>query len=257
MNDDIVTRQLHRQLEHCRTPSRHRSILRRWSDSQPTLADMTIDTIIDVCRRETIDQNPMVTALIALHQAGDDDATTVLLSVCRPVVYGIAHHAHRSTSTEGNHGADPTSYWAALGHVLATIDPTPPVSEGGRPKVFLAHIGAAVFQCRKQLDASERRRHRYNRRRGDNRVVALTDEIIDEQHERRCAHELHLVEDAALARIELARIADAVRTGAIGAERWRRLVDHRIELRTAPSSTERVAVHRTAAKLSSLVDHAA
>ncbi len=257
MKDDTVTIHLQRRLQHCLAPRRHRTITNRWSAAHPAIAGIDIADMLDTCRRRTIDQNPILAALIALHQTGDDDATTVLLSACRPLFYGVVRHAQRCATTEGTSGTQTTNYWAALGHVLATIDPTPPIDHRGRPKPFLEEIAGALFRTRRQFDASERRRHRYNRSGGDNRIIALTDEIVEEQHHRRWADELHDVENHALCRIELSRIADAVRTGTVSLQRWQRLVDHRVTPLGASSPADRVAVHRTATKLAELVEHAA
>lgn len=257
MKDDTVTSHLQRRLQHCLTPRRHQAITHRWSTTHPALAGIGIADMLDTCRRRTVEQNPIVAALIELHQSDDDDATTVLLSACRPLFYGVVRHAQRCASTDGTSGTQTTNYWAALGHVLATIEPTPPVDGDGRPKPFLDEIGIALFRTRKQIDASERRRHRYNRAGGDNRIIALTDEIVEEQHHRRWADELHDIENQALCRIELSRIADVVRSGTVSLQRWQRLVDHRITPLGASSPADRVAAHRTATKLAELVDHAA
>lgn len=270
MNDDIVTNQLRRRLEHCLTPRRHRTITDRWA-ANPALAGIGIHDMLTTCRRSTIEQNPIVGALISLHQSGDDDATTVLLSACRPILYGIVHHARRTADATESEATNSANYWTALSHVLATMDPSPPVDADGRPKPFLAQIGVNLFGARKQIDASERRRHRFNRAENhptrprnddtisqdDNRIVALTDDIIDEQHDRRWANEIHDLEQQVLCRLELTRIADAVRSGAVSIHRWQRLVEHRIASSGASSGADRIAVHRTSTKLAELVDHAA
>lgn len=267
MSSDDISHQLQRRLARCRAPRRHTAITERWARTHPPLAGRTIDDVVDCCRRGTIEQNPIVGALIELHQSGDDDASTVLLSVCRPVVYGIAHHTERSARPADGREVDRESfcsgsgsYWAALGHVLATIDAHPPIGINGQPKVFLAHIGALVFRDRKRLDASDRRRHRYGRRRDDDatgRLVSLTEAIVDDEHRRRYPIDVSAVEDAALHSIELHRIAEVLRSGVIAADEWRHMVNHRIGPRTTSTTRERVAAHRTAQNLSRLVDHAA
>ena len=266
MSSDDISHQLQRHLDRCRAPRRHTTITTRWARTHIVLAGLSIDNIVDCCRRGTIEQNPIVGALIELHQSGDDDASTVLLSVCRPVVHGIAHHAGRSARpTDGREADNETacsgasSYWAALGHVLATIDSHPPIGADGQPRVFLAHIGFSVFRSRKQIDASDRRRHRYGKRHDDDamgRLICLTDAIVDDEHRRRYPIDVTAVEDAALRSIELDRIANVIRSGVIAADEWRQLINHRIGPTTTSTIRERVAAHRTAQCLSRLVDHA-
>ncbi|MEM1334383.1 MAG: hypothetical protein AAGG08_13105, partial [Actinomycetota bacterium] len=68
------------------------------------------------------------------------------------------------------------------------------------------------------------------------------------------------VEDQALARVELDRIAEAVTSGQIPQSRWDELVAHRVRRErcdTDVAGRTRVAVHRTATRLAHLVDHAA
>jgi hypothetical protein len=267
MSSDDISHQLQRRLARCRAPRRHTAITARWALTHTALAGLTIDNIVDCCGRGTIEQNSIVGALIDLHQSGDDDASTVLLSVCSPVVYGIAHHTGRSARrTDGREADRETfcsgagSYWAALGHVLTTIDSHPPIGANGQPRVFLAHIGFLVFRSRKQIDASERRRHRYGKCHDDDamgRLICLTEAIVDDEHRRRYPIDVTAVEDAALHSIELDRIAKVVRDGIITADEWRHLINHRIDLTTTSTTRERVAAHRTAQYLSRLVDHAA
>lgn len=267
MSSDDISHQLQRRLARCRAPRRHTAITARWARTHTALAGLTIDNIVDCCLQGTIEQNPIVGALIELHQSGDDDASTVLLSVCRPVVYGIVHHTGRSARPTDGREADretfrsgASSYWAALGHVLATIDSHPPIGANGQPRVFLAHIGSLVFRSRKQIDASERRRHRYGQRHDDDamgRLICLTEAIVDDEHRRRYPIDVTAVEDAALHSIELDRIAKVVRDGVIAADEWRHLINHRIGPTTTSTTRERVAAHRTAQCLSRLVDHAA
>lgn len=266
MSSDDISHQLQRRLDRCRAPRRHAAITARWALTHTALAMLTIDNIVDCCRRGTVEQNSIVGALIELHQRGDDDASTVLLSVCRPVVYGIAHHSGRSARPTDGRGADremldtgASSSWAALGHVLATIDSLPPICANGQPKVFLAHVGSLVFSSRKQIDASERRHHRYGKDHDDatGRLIFLTEAIVDDEHRRRYPIDVSAVEEAALHSIELDQIAKVVRDGVIAADEWRHLIKHRIGPTTTSTTRERVAAHRTAQYLSRLVDHAA
>lgn len=260
MSNPDVVEQLRHQLNRCRAPRRNTVITARWSRTHPSLTGHSIDDIVECCRRRSTAQNPIVAALIELHQSGDFDASTVLLSVCEPIIYGLTKHrviaADQGIGARSRRSGD-DNYWAALGHVLATITPDEPTNGDGEPKVFLAHIGAMVTNSRRCLDASARRKHRFDHGyHDDSRFVALTDVIMeDEQH--RWIPAGSCVEDAALNSIELDRIADVVRSGLIATDKWRQLIAHRVDHTRTATGRDRVAAHRTARRLAELVGHAA
>lgn len=254
MSSSPVSKQLERQLARCQSPRRHSAITTRWGEQQPALEGLSIDEIIDCCARCTTEQNPIVEALVVLHQAGDTDASTVLMTVCKPVIFKLAHMFHE-------HGLSYDhidTMWAALGHALALIDPTDVVvDDDGNPKVFIAIIGSWVADCKRQISASDRRHHRDGRHL---RMVELSATIAsDRNHRNRLWDDPHTnIENTVISRLELGEIADAVRRGDVAADKWQRLVEHRVtDSDVCASPSERVAIHRTGRRLARLVDHAA
>ncbi len=239
MPRSVISTQLERQLERCRSPHRHRTITARWAGTKPALAGLSIDDILTCCEAGSTDQNPIIAALIELHQAGDSDASTVLMSACAPMVGAAA----RKTSTGRVPAATIDTTWAALAHVLATINPdTATDPHDADEEILLRVIGLRFGRCRGRLGRGERQFNRHEH------VGALPE---------RAGHSD--VEDSAIANVELDRIAAAVNHGVVPADRWQQLVARRLNANhTAPASPrERVAIHRTARQLARLVDHVA
>lgn len=250
MSTATISQQLERQLARCCSPRRHATITARWATEHPALDGLSIDDIRACCRRKTPEQNPIVAALISLHQHGDTDASTVLMTVCEPLIVKIAHQTRR-TSTTGDDHLD--AMWAALGHTLAVIDPDAVVDVD--TNACLVNIATWVSACRRQLCANERQHYRSGRHL---RTVELSAAILDSPH---CglSSDPHGVEDETIRRLELADIARAVRDGVIDRDDWNDLVEHRIS-KTTPTTLparDRVAIHRTGRRLARLVDHAA
>lgn len=259
MSTSAVDDQIEAQVARCRSPRHQRLIMDRWGRLHPAFNGLSIDEIHARCRRGTTAQNPLVGALIELHQAGDADASSVLLSLCKPIVHGLTRISTKAASRRTNPGFYTTvsdTYWAGLGHVLATIPSGTPTDPDGSEQVFLAYIGHLTSHRRRQHNASERRRLRFETKVHGERVVQLTDAILESHHVMQDVNRTP-VEDSALRMIELNQIADVVRAGLIDADKWRQLLEHRVT--TSPGSTgrDRVAAHRTARRLAELVDHAA
>ena len=261
MSSSPVSKQLERQLARCQSPRRHKAITTRWGEQQPALHGLSIGEIIDCCARCTTEQNPIVAALVVLHQAGDTDASTVLMAVCKPLIFKLAHMFHE----HGLSYEHIDTMWAALGHALALIDPTDEVvDDDGNPKVFIAMIGSWVAHCKRQLTVNERRYHRDRRQL---RVVELSATIATDRHQaepatgrptRMWADPDTNIELTVISRLELGQIADAVRRGDVDADKWQRLLEHRVtDTDVCASPSERVAIHRTGRRLARLVDHAA
>lgn len=257
MHTTITTR-LEQRFARCDSPRRRQQIVARWADIA-ALAGRTPGDIIGLCEQRSIEQNPVVAALIALHQSGDDDATTVLMTALRPML--LASAGTRCTGHLNDDELDQD--WAAVAHVLATIDPAiEPTDSDGQPMVLIAHLGQQIGLSRRKLDPAARR---WMVRRQRNLILGPTipprDPTTYEFDLQAGSTHNSSVEDGALARIELDRIAAVVSSGQIPRSRWDQLVAHRVhELHHNDDDTPgrtRVAVHRTATRLAWLVDHAA
>lgn len=251
-----ITARLEQHYRRCNSPRRRTRIMTRWADID-ALAGLAPDEIVDICSRPTTDQNPVVAALIALHQHGDVDATTVLMTVLRPMVLAAAKT--RRKGHINSHVID--NDWAATAHTIGTTDPTiEPVDADGHPVVFLTYLGNQIGYSRRRFDPAAQR-WLARRQRGTKPTLALLqhDSSSDGADTEGSSTSDTAVEDAALARIELDRIATVVTTGQLPRSRWDQLVAHRIDHQpdTIASTTTRVAVHRTANQLARLVDHAA
>ncbi|WP_373068708.1 hypothetical protein [Gemmatimonas sp.] len=227
----------------------------RWA-TNTALTGHTPSDIVDICHRPTTDQNPVVAALITLHQNSDDDATTILMAALRPMVLAAA--TIRRPGPIRNETID--NDWVAVAHVLATIDPTEePTDSDGQPIVYFAFLGQQIGRSRRTFDPSARRwlvRHQRGMPLGG--TVPPHDPTTYEFDLRAGTTPASAVEDGAIAIIELRRIVHVVNSGQIPRSRWEQLVAHRIsDPRGAPPAGTRVAVHRTAHRLAYLVDHAA
>ncbi len=247
-----LTRLLDEQFEHLeRHHPRHR-ILDRWADD-PALAGRTPHDVVALCAESTLEQNPVVSALLRRHQSGDPDAGTVLLRALRPMLKAVVEFRYPKITDDLI-----DNYWSAASHLIGATDPDlEPVERDGTPMPFITHLGNRLHQHTRDLDPAARR-WRERCRRGDNAipldVTRRSHEIAD--HDTR--QTATTVEDAAIARLELTQVADAVRNGGIAADRWRQLVEHRLGATVAPATgAERVAVHRTATRLAGLIGHAA
>lgn len=239
---------IHHLLDHqyrrCLTPTRHARIRTRWAN-EPALAGLAIPSILDTCAEATVDQNPIVRALLRLHQHGDSDATTVLMVALRPSVARVAQ-------TFGAHRLRDDAYstlWAAAGHLLATTDPdVDPRNDAGAPRVLLSHLATRLRASYRLLDTDDRNQNRRYRRGQLPTIVTLDPGIHDAA--------VGNVENQAIARCELRRVADAVNNGVIGHARWRQLVHHRLTNRPSTPAI-RVGAHRAASQLAVLVGHEA
>lgn len=250
-----ITTRLEADYRHCNSPRRRTRLMTRWAPI-PALSGLTPTGIVNACEAATFDQNPIVEALIRLHQDGDEDATTVLMTALRPIVIGAIR---RRGSVVSHDVLD--NDWAAVAHTLATIDPgQPPADSEGRPLLYLNYLGNRISHSRRKIDPATRR---WLVRRQRDAAVTQTlidaDLASDDSDLRQCSTTATCVEDHAIARVELDRIARAVATGQLPRSRWEQLVDHRItsDRDTVASGRTRVAVHRTANRLALLVDHAA
>ncbi len=247
-----LSTQIDDHLQHLDRHHRRRRLLERWA-VEPALRGHTPATILGICGRSSTEQNPVVAALLRLHQSGDPDAGVVLLTALRPMIKAVVRcrNGHLTDEVIDN-------YWSAASHLIGSTDPNrEPLGRDGFPTPFIRHLGNRLHQHARDLAPSERR-WRSLRRRGELPgsldVPHGSGELVDYVVPRTAGS----VEDRVLARLELDDVAAAVDSGAIPAERWQRLVAHRLGARvTYAPVAERVAIHRTATRLAGIVGHAA
>lgn len=244
--------QLEQQIEHLNRHHPRQRLLRRWA-TDPDLAGRTPSAIIELCGQSTIEQNPVVAALLRHHQAGDPDAGLVLLTALRPMLKAVVAYRHQRITDDII-----DNYWSAASHLIGATDPDhAPVDRNGRTTPFITYLGNRLHQHVRYLDPAARRWRNRLRRGTVTRPLDVTrrsSELLDHDARQTATS----VEDIVLARIELGQVAAAVNSGEITADRWRRLVEHRLGARPDHASgAERVAIHRTATRLAGLVGHAA
>jgi len=250
---DSVTTQLERHFELLTRHQAQKRLIARWAND-PALTGRTPTAILDLCEQCTVDQNPVVAALLAQHQAGDPDASTVLLTAMRPMikrVITLRHHTALNRDLLDN-------YWSAASHLIGSIDPSvQPVQRDGQPTPFLSYLGDRVYTHLRKLDPAGRR---FEDRKREGKLIFPVDTNPNDHEYVHPSNRTSSssVEDAAIARVELGRVRDAVDNGAIAADRWQRLIEHRLGIASvARTANDRVAIHRTACQLANIVGHAA
>lgn len=241
MSSPAIFERIESGLSRCRIARRHRTITERWGRQHQALDGISIDAIVECCAQGTTAQNPLIDALLDLHQNGDPDAGTVLLAVFVPMVRAIARN---------DRDRDANDLMAAVAHTIATIDPhTDPVDSCGEPKAFIGYLGQRLRASHDSLDPAQRRFRRSIR----GRLVALKNDAAAQHLSTRS------VEDQAIAGVELSQIAHAINSGDIDTRKWNYIVDYRIN--PAPGQvlhdSERAAAYRAARNLSDLISHAA
>jgi hypothetical protein len=248
-----ITVQLERHYQYCNSPRRQHDLATRWADD-PALGGLTPADMIDVCERGTLDQNPIVAALIRRHQHGDPDAGTIVLTAMRPMIKAVAHRRHGPRLTDDLLD----SYWGAAGHLIGSVNPeVPPRNPAGHTVVFMTYLGNHLVTNLRQFDPAARRWH--DRRQAGRAEVPVRFDQHDtiaglDQRDRTVAS----VEHDVLARLELDEIAEVIEQGHISQDRWQQLLEHRLGISTTPTDARtRVAVHRTAHRLSNIIGHAA
>jgi hypothetical protein len=217
-----------RRYQRCCHPRRQRRTQQRWS-RYAALAGRTIPEIRAALTSSGADHNPTIGALLQAHQAGDDDATTVLLAAFTGFVY-----AYPTLRVIEPLIAD---RWAAVARLLGVVDPDEAHRVGDRP--FLK-----VLVNRMRRDAA---RLRYLPQPA---VCTAPDQLGDTVPTRAA-----LVEDHALARIDLATIGAHVRAGAVAPHHWQILVAGRIH--GIPTTTAYSTISRTHRRLAHLTGRAA
>ena len=238
-----ITAQLDRRLRTCCGPRRQHRIMSRWA-GDPALGGLTIEEILTICATPTADQNQVVMALVRRHQAGDDDATTVVLVALNAiVVHVVRRRIHLDWLSEA---------WASVAYLLATIDPDEPLrrADGSEP-VAMAVMADRIIRLNRHLNRDDAR---YRERVRDRQLtVAGPGSRVLEGKAMVCS-----VEDRALARHELSRIREVLAGDPVTADRWTELVGHRLDPDSpaAPDPVRR-RVSRTATRLATLIGHAA
>lgn len=248
---------IQRQLAYCNTPVRHSRITRRWARSEPILDGASIDGILAHAATATTAQNPLLRALLRLHQDGDADAGTVLMAAVIPMIKRVA--ATRCRSVRSDRDTEMGNLWGAFGHMIATINPEVDLTDEAVERPMMTYFGSRLGGSHDVIEPDEARDRRAARRTRHIRLFTAGEypggeaEIFTEYRAD--------VADLAIAEIELTRIAEAVASGKISAQSWRELVEHRVDRIPAPPGcslvSRRLRAMRTARQLSGLVGHAA
>jgi hypothetical protein len=234
---DVVAAHLRTAHTQLTRPSHWQRAQTRWADTCPGLSAFTPD---DFGARFTNPEHPGHTstcvALLRLHQAGDTDATTLLLTAAAPIIGTLATRDYHTDRFD--------HLWAATARLLATGDPD--TYSAGRP--FLV-----TFMGRLRRDA-QRSRHAEER----SRITTS----FDAANDTRPSHvtpvfgplQTTSVDDIIIARAELAAVLRHVRNTARG-DRWHELVEHAIHTQPLPIAV-RVRIHRLRRRLLDLRDAA-
>jgi hypothetical protein len=217
-----------RRYERCCHPRHQRRTQQRWS-RYSALSGRTIHEIRHALTGTDPDHNPTIAALLHAHQGGDEDATVVLLAAFTGYVY-----AYPTLRVIEPLIAD---RWAAVARLLCVVDPDEAHRVGNRP--FLK-----VLVNRMRRDAA---RLRYL---PQSAVPTAPDQLSDNVPTRAA-----LVEDHALARIDLAAIGAHVRSGAVTPRHWQLLVAGRVHGITNTNAYSTIS--RTHRRLAHLTGRAA
>lgn len=111
---DPIADQLAPLYEHSRRPRRQQQIQQRWARF-PSLAGRTVDDVaVVLADAEHRDHNRVGADLLRACRQGDIDATTIVLTAVRPLVFGLSR---------GRPHGDRAHVWAAVGKVIATTSP--------------------------------------------------------------------------------------------------------------------------------------
>jgi hypothetical protein len=233
LKPDPIATALDDHYRSCCQPHRHQRTITRWTP-YPGLAGRTIPEIRRQISTLAADHNDVLADLIRAHQAGDSDATTVLLAAFIPYVCSDpAIYVHPDRVADR---------WAALAHQLAVVDPDEAHRLDNRAL-------SRVLLGRMRRDAA---RLRLN----PDRCVTSTDGTVTELDTQPAAQTT--VEEQALARIELAAIAAHLQAGTITPARWRRFVRYRIHgIHGHHARSARGSIFYTARQLAELTGHVA
>jgi hypothetical protein len=234
---DAVAAHLRTAHTHLTRPARWHRTQHRWATASPPLATLNP---VDFHDRFTDPRHPQHTAtcvaLLRLHQAGDTDATTLLLTAVAPIVGSVARHHDRANRFD--------HLWAATARLLATGDPNSYLAVG-RP--FLV-----TFMGRLRRDAQR------SRFAEDHSIIATTLNAtgVEQPHGTPAfgPRVPSTVEDAVIARGDLGTIADYLHTTTSGARR-NELINHTIHAQPI-TPAGRVRVHRLRHQLRGLLDAA-
>jgi hypothetical protein len=231
---DIVALHLRTAHTHLTRPARWHRTRQRWATTSPPLATLTPDDFYDrFTDPHHAEHTPTCVALLRLHQAGDADATTLLLTAIAPIIGSIARNHYQANRFD--------HLWAATARLLATGDPDGYL-DGGRP--FLV-----TFMGRLRRDAQR------SRCAEDRVIVATTYNTIGAEHPHGTPafgpRVSSTVEDAVIARDHLNTIADYLRN-TTRVDRRNELINHTIHAQPiAPAG--RVRIHRLRQQLRELL----
>jgi hypothetical protein len=208
----------------------------RWATASFSLASLSPE---DFRTRFTdpnhLEHTPTCVELLRLHQAGDVDATTLLLTAIAPIVGSLAKRDHRP------HRFD--HLWAAVARLLATAEPDSYINTG-RP--FLVTF---MGRLRRDLQRS--------RATEDRGMITTAATISTDAYGARITPAfgprlVSSIDDIVIARSELAAVADYVRTSN-SCDRWNELVAHAVHAQPAPTAA-RVRIHRLLRQLVDVLD---
>lgn len=232
---DTVALHLRTAHNHLIRPAHWHRTQQRWAATSPPLAALSPDDFHD---HFTDPRHPEHThtcvALLRLHQAGDTEATTLLLSAVAPIIGIVARRNYRANRVD--------DLWAATARLLATGDPDSYL-DTRRP--FLV-----TFMGRLRRDAQR------SRCAEDRSLVATAAHTIGaEQPHGTPAFGPRVsstVEDAVIARDHLDTIADYLRT-TISVDRRNEIINHTIYAQPI-ATAGRVRVHRLRLQLRDLLE---
>lgn len=232
---DPIAASLDRRYHSCCQPRRHQRIQTRWQH-YPALAGLAIPDIRQALTTPNANHNTLLADLLRAHQSGDGDATTVLLAAFIPYVC-----SDPAIPIGPDRIAD---RWAALGHLLATIDP----ADSDRPDEQRPFLLVLVGRMRRHAA-----RLRYGPDPHTDHTIGggRADVDLDARHPTSPT----VVEDHVLARLDLATIARHLQAGTIKPFRWQRLVADRIH--GPVDRRRRRSVSHTAHRLAVLTDRVA
>lgn len=232
---DAVAVHLHTAHTHLTRPTRWHRTQQRWTATSPPLATLSPDGFHDRFRNPRHPEHTATcVALLRLHQQGDTDATTLLLTAVAPII-GIVARRHHHTNRFDH-------LWAATARLLATADPNSYLT-GSRP--FLV-----TFMGRLRRDAQR------SRSAEDHSIIATTlNATGTDQPSGTPAFGPRVpstVEDTVIARADLNTLADYLRANT-NHDRRDELVHHTIHAQPiAPAG--RVRIHRLRHQLRELLD---
>lgn len=230
MTDHNVAEQIDQVWQRCCQPRHAARIARRWQ-RWPGLAGLDVTALRHrLAGTPTAEDNTVIVDLLRAHRSGDDDATCLLLAMFVPHVCSdpLLRINCRLVADR----------WAAVGHLLATVDPDRLNVTGTRPLWWIL--------------TGRMRRHATRYR--DRTVLEAVDHDVICEDDEPTTHPDSVARHV-FARHDLRTIGTCLRDGDIRRRTWRRLIDHRLYDR--PDRDGRNSIRRTTRRLAVLTDRIA